>query len=70
MGRTEISIDKLPMGNFIEIEGEEKAIKKVVNILRLNFEDRITATYWDLWKEYAKRKGIKDENITFTAIKS
>ncbi len=70
LNNAEVVIDKLPMGNFIEIEGEEKSIRKVVNILGLNFEDRITATYWDLWKEYTERKGIKNENITFTAIKS
>lgn len=69
LGNTEIVIDRLPMGNFIEIEGKEKSIRKVVNILGLDFKNRITETYWDLWKEYAKRKGIKDKNITFTAIK-
>lgn len=67
---TEVVIDKLPLGNFIEIEGKEKSIRKVVDILELDFKNRIIGTYWDLWKEYAKRKGIKDENITFTAIKS
>lgn len=62
----EIVIDKLPVGNFIEIEGKEKSIKEIVDILGLDFKNRITKTYWDLWKEYAKRKGIKEENITFS----
>jgi len=70
LNNTEITIDKLPMGNFIEIEGKEKSIRKMVEILGLAFENRITGTYWDLWEEYAKRKGIKDENMIFTAIKS
>ena len=62
----EISIDRLPkMGNFVEIEGKKKAIRKVVKILGLNFKDGITATYWDLWEDYRKKKGIKNENIIF-----
>lgn len=65
----EICIDKLPMGNFIEIEGRKNIIKKVVKILGLDFNDGITATYWDLWKEFTKRKGIKNENIIFNAVK-
>jgi adenylate cyclase class 2 len=66
---TEIVIDKLPMGNFIEIEGKEKSIKKVVNLLGLDFKNRLVCTYWDLWKDFTKKKGIKNENIVFSAIK-
>jgi adenylate cyclase class 2 len=65
----EIAIDKLPMGNFIEIEGREKSIKKVVNLLGLDFKNRLVCTYWDLWKDFTKKKGIKNENIVFSAIK-
>jgi len=66
---TEIVIDKLPMGNFIEIEGKKKSIKKVVNLLGLDFKNRLVCTYWDLWKDFTKKKGIKNENIVFSAIK-
>jgi adenylate cyclase class 2 len=66
---TEIVIDRLPMGNFIEIEGREKSIKKVVNLLGLDFKNRLVCTYWDLWKDFTKKKGIKNENIVFSAIK-
>jgi len=68
-GNTEIVIDKLPMGNFIEIEGEKRKIKEMVKILGLNFKDRIIATYWDLWKEFSKKEGIRNENIIFPSIK-
>jgi adenylate cyclase class 2 len=70
LSNTEIVIDKLPIGNFIEIEGEKNSIKEIAEILGLNFKNRITGTYWDLWREFSKRRGIKNENITFTAIKS
>lgn len=62
---TEIVIDNLPMGNFIEIEGEEKDIKKVVKILELDFKNGIISTYWDLWNEFCKKEGIKNKNIVF-----
>lgn len=67
-GSAEIVIDKLPFGNFIEIEGNKKEIKKAVKILGLNFGDRITDTYWGLWKDYRKKKGIKNENIIFKSL--
>jgi len=53
---TEIVIDKLPMGYFIEIEGNKKSIKRVAKFLKLDFKNRITKTYWDLWDEFRKEK--------------
>ena len=70
LGKTEIVIDKLPMGNFIEIEGEKKSIKKIVKIFGLNFGNKIIGTYWDLWKEYCERESIKNKNITFNSVKT
>lgn len=64
-GSAEIVIDKLPFGNFIEIEGSKKSIQKIAKLLGLRLADGITATYWGLWKDYQKQKGIKDENIIF-----
>jgi len=64
----EISIDKLPMGNFVEIEGSKKEIQKTTKILGLNFQDRIIKTYWDLWRDYCKRQGVKEENIIFRKL--
>jgi len=70
LGDTEIAIDTLPkMGSFIEIEGSKNGIEKVVKILELDFKNRITETYWGLWKKFSKAKGIKDENIIFNANK-
>jgi adenylate cyclase class 2 len=66
LGKVEISIDKLPrMGYFIEIEGKKGTIQNTAKILGLDFKNKITATYWDLWKDYCQREGIKEENIIF-----
>jgi predicted adenylyl cyclase CyaB len=66
LGNAEVVIDKLPkMGNFIEIEGSKKAIQKTAKILGLDLKKGITRTYWGLWEDFRKRKGIKEENIIF-----
>jgi adenylate cyclase class 2 len=64
-GSAEIVIDKLPFGNFIEIEGSKKAIQKTAKILGLDLKKGITTTYWGLWEDYRKKRGIKEENIIF-----
>ena len=69
LGNAEVVIDKLPkMGNFIEIEGSKKSIEKTAKILGLDLKDGITATYWGLWEDYRKSKGIEDENIIFKHV--
>ena len=68
LNNTEVVIDKLPMGNFIEIEGKEKSIKKVVKLLGLDFKHRKTCTYWDLWKDFKKKRKIENENIVFSLL--
>lgn len=66
---TEVVIDILPMGTFLEIEGTEKSIKEMAKNLGLVLKDKILGTYWDLWKEFSKKKNIKDRNIIFDLIK-
>lgn len=62
---TEVVLDKLPFGNFIEIEGNRKSIEKTEKILGLKPQERIVLTYWHLWEEIRQRKGIKNKNIVF-----
>ena len=59
----------LPMGKFIEIEGRKEQIEGVSKVLGLKFEERIIKNYRELWEEFCKEKGIKDENITFASVK-
>jgi hypothetical protein len=57
------------MGKFIEIEGKKEQIEGVSKVLGLKFEERIVKNYRELWEEFCKEKGIKDENITFASVK-
>lgn len=58
-GNTEICIDKLSFGKFLEIEGNKKSIEKVIQLLNLDKNERITKTYLELYQDYCKAKGIK-----------
>ncbi len=61
----QVVIDKLPMGNYIEIEGEEKEIDRLIKVLQLDVKQKILGTYWDLWREFALKHNIKNKNIVF-----
>lgn len=62
-----ITLDELPFGIYMEIEGEEEDIVEVANQLGLNLEGKITVTYWDLWDAYKAEHNIDPqiENIVF-----
>jgi len=47
----------------------KKQIERIAKMLGLKFEERIIKTYRELWEEFCKEKGIKDENITFASVK-
>jgi predicted adenylyl cyclase CyaB len=64
-GGTEIVVDKLLMGIFMEIEGPKINIEKICQKLGLDLKNGITKSYWEIWEEYCKRKHLDPENIVF-----
>lgn len=54
-----ISVDKLPFGNFIEIEGTSDKIEKAIKKLGLDNKYKITDAYWVLYDRYCKKNKIK-----------
>ena len=64
-GSAEIVIDRLPFGYFIEIEGSGKAILKTINSMELDFQDKITDTYWGLWEVIVKNIILKTRILFF-----
>jgi len=66
-GKCEVVLDRLPFGNFIEIEGGRKAIKKAAKLLGLDFKKSTTAIYWELWRKFKRIHKIKraSEDIIF-----
>lgn len=62
---TKISLDELPFGIFIEVEGESNDIKNVATRLHLDLSSKIVVTYWDLFEEYKKKTKQKGKDIVF-----
>lgn len=62
---TEIVVDKLPFGTYLEIEGKERDIKTVIDKLGLDIKQGLTDTYRKLYKQYCKKKRIKPKDIVF-----
>ena len=60
-----INIDELFFGCYMEIHGSQEEIWKVFDELELNKEDVVIGTYWDIYENYKKEKGIKEKDIKF-----
>ncbi len=56
-----IVIDETPIGDFIEIEGPKQNLEELIKILKLKGK-RITQAYWDVYRDYCRKKGIDEEN--------
>lgn len=57
IGATEVVLDELPFGNYVEIEGEEAAISYAENLLNLADVETEHATYPELASRYGATKG-------------
>jgi adenylate cyclase class 2 len=66
---TELCLDTLPYGHFLEIEGEKEDIRKVAEAMGLNWEKRITANYLSLFTTLQKQLNLPFEEITFENFK-
>lgn len=62
---TTVSIDELPFGIYIEIEGEENDINLVMKELGFRDEDKIVGTYWDLFEKHKQKNNLGGEDILF-----
>jgi adenylate cyclase class 2 len=60
--RTEVVIDELPFGLFVEIEGEEKEIEEVERLLDLSSAEAEMASYPELTRKHGERRGSMIES--------
>ena len=54
---TEIVVDELPFGLFVEIEGEENSITEVEQLLHLDEAETEMATYPELARKHGEKRG-------------
>ena len=69
LGPVEVVLDELPFGNFIELEGEEAAIRAAANSLGLDWSQRILYNYLYLMALLKQRQGLPFDDLTFTNFK-
>lgn len=69
--KTTITLDEMPYGDFLEIEGSNPAnIKKVSNILGLDWEMRILDSYTMLFEIVKKNCDLNFRDLRFENFKS
>lgn len=62
---TEVVLDELPYGRFIEIEGEHAAIEQVIRALDLSAAPRIAASYTAIFERVRQALGLTFTDLTF-----
>jgi adenylate cyclase class 2 len=60
-----VMFDETPLGNFVEIEGEEEAIERAVELLGAAASDYILESYLALQAEHCRRWGKPLEDMVF-----
>ena len=68
MGAVLVCLDTLPFGKFVEMEGEESALRAVAETLGLDIAQGSAETYYALNLRLGTEKGSRtDESFTFLA---
>ncbi|MCI0338878.1 MAG: class IV adenylate cyclase [Acidobacteria bacterium] len=60
-----VMFDETPLGNFIELEGEEEDIAEAVRMLGVTSADYILESYLALQAEHCRRQGKQLEDMVF-----
>ncbi len=65
MSSVEIVLDQMPFGDFIELEGDEAAIREAAGELSLNWNLRILENYLVLMDQLRDRHNLPFNDLTF-----
>ena len=65
LGRTRFYLDSMPYGNFLEIEGSEKNIRKSADRLGLCWHKRILMNYLEIFELVRQKLNFKFKDLTF-----
>jgi len=69
LGSTYFCIDKMPFGDFLEIEGNKGEIIEYSSLLGLDWEERILLNYLELFDILKKNLHIPFSDVTFENFK-
>lgn len=70
LGNTYFCIDKMPYGNFLEIEGGKEEIIKYAALLGLDWNERILINYLELFDIIKKGLDLSFSDVTFENFKN
>jgi len=70
IGDTQLCMDALPYGNFLEIEGQKKEIRDISQTLGMTWDDRILANYHTLFAMLRRDLSLSITDITFDQFSS
>jgi adenylate cyclase, class 2 len=65
-----LDLDETPVGVFLELEGQPRAIDRAAKVLGFAVKDYLRATYWDLYAADCRRRGVTPKNMLLRAPKS
>ena len=64
-GQGEVVVDRTPIGDLAEIEGDSHWIDRIAKALSVSQADYITASYAELFFQWKQRTGSPALNMTF-----
>lgn len=71
MNGLKITLDEMPYGNFIEIEGKEpEPIQEATNQLGLNWDERLPETYISIFRRLKDLYGLSFADLSFENFKN
>ncbi len=69
IGDTVLCLDTMPYGDFLEIEGEPDAIRKIAGQLGLDWSKRILSNYLAIFEDLRRQLGLSFTDVTFENFK-
>ena len=70
INNTELLIDTMPYGMFLEIEGEKSHIRNLANKLGLKWQERILLNYLEIFEIVQREERLPFRDITFENFKT
>ncbi len=70
LGDATLCLDAMPFGDFLEIEGEKPDIRRIVDRLNLDWDQRILTNYLKIFDIIRKDLDLGFTNVTFDNFRS
>lgn len=70
LNSTNLLIDTMPYGVFLEIEGQKSDIRNIADRLGLKWEERILLNYLEIFEIVQREEGLPFRDLTFENFKA